>query len=132
MDAYFDPQETLKGYYHVFSQLLITTGIPNIFYTNNQTVFEYKNEKMKDVGKETFTQFTYACKQLGTQELWITATSLNSVKSTTRLSIHKGYRFVTITEQRDWSTKHSMKSYSSLQMIIFMLWKKFQSMKEPP
>ena len=63
--AYFDHQETLKGYYNVLYQVLNEYGIPNMFYTDNRTVFEYKNKKMKDVGKDTFTQFTYACKQLG-------------------------------------------------------------------
>ncbi|MFA9465795.1 MAG: ISNCY family transposase [Velocimicrobium sp.] len=63
--AYFDKQETLNGYYHVLYQILNEYGIPNMFYTDNRTVFEYKNKKMKDVGKDTFTQFSYACKQLG-------------------------------------------------------------------
>jgi hypothetical protein len=65
--AYFDHQETLKGYYNVLYQVLNEYGIPNMFYTDNRTVFEYKNKKMKDVGKDTFTQFTYACKQLGVE-----------------------------------------------------------------
>lgn len=63
--AYFDTQETLKGYYNVLYQILNSYGIPNMLYTDNRTVFEYKNKKMKDVGKDTFTQFSYACKQLG-------------------------------------------------------------------
>lgn len=63
--AYFDTQETLNGYYQVLYQILTTHGIRSLFYTDNRTVFEYKNKKMKDVGKDTFTQFSYACKQLG-------------------------------------------------------------------
>jgi len=63
--AYFDTQETLNGYYQVLSQILGDYGIPHMLYTDNRTVFEYKNKKMKDVGKDTFTQFGYACKQLG-------------------------------------------------------------------
>lgn len=63
--AYFDEQETLNGYYNVLYQVLNGYGVPHMFYTDNRTVFEYKNKKMKDVGKDTFTQFTYACKQLG-------------------------------------------------------------------
>jgi hypothetical protein len=63
--AYFDSQETLNGYYQVLYQILNTYGIPSMLYTDNRTVFEYKNRKMKDVGKDTFTQFSYACKQLG-------------------------------------------------------------------
>jgi len=63
--AYFDTQETLNGYYNVLYQILNDHGIPNMLYTDNRTIFEYKNKKMKDVGKDTFTQFSYACKQLG-------------------------------------------------------------------
>ena len=63
--AYFDTQETLNGYYNVLYQILNDYGIPHMLYTDNRTVFEYKNKRMKDVGKDTFTQFSYACKQLG-------------------------------------------------------------------
>lgn len=65
--AYFDHQETLNGYYHIFFQILMNYGIPHMFYTDNRTVFEYKNKKMKDTSEDTFTQFSYACKQLGVQ-----------------------------------------------------------------
>lgn len=75
--AYFDHQETLNGYYHVLHQILTDYGIPNMFYTDNRTVFEYKNKKMKDIGKDTFTQFSYACKQLGIE---IKTTSIAQAK----------------------------------------------------
>jgi hypothetical protein len=75
--AYFDMQETLNGYYHVLYQILTDYGIPNMLYTDNRTVFEYKNKKMKDVGKDTFTQFSYACKQLGIE---IKTTSIAQAK----------------------------------------------------
>ena len=39
--AYFDTQETLNGYYHVFHQILTDYGIPALFYTDRRTVFEY-------------------------------------------------------------------------------------------
>lgn len=65
--AYFDQQETLLGYYNVFHQVLTNYGIPAMFYTDNRTVFAYKNKKMKDIGDDTFTQFSYACKQLGVE-----------------------------------------------------------------
>lgn len=63
--AYFDEQETLKGYYHVLYQILNTYGIPNMFYTDNRTVFEYKKKARATVEDDTYTQFSYACKQLG-------------------------------------------------------------------
>ena len=75
--ACFDEQETLKGYYNVLHQILTGYGIPNMLYTDNRTVFEYKNKKMKEVGKDTFTQFSYACKQLGIE---IKTTSIPEAK----------------------------------------------------
>lgn len=63
--AYFDAQETLNGYYHVLHQILSCYGIPYQFFTDNRTVFEYKKKHETSVEKDTFTQFGYACKQLG-------------------------------------------------------------------
>lgn len=63
--AYFDEQETLKGYYHVFQQILVKHGIPAMFYTDRRTVFEYKKMKHPTVEKDGYTQFAYACHQLG-------------------------------------------------------------------
>lgn len=65
--AYFDKQETLNGYYHVFKQILENYGIPYMFYTDRRTVFEYKKKNSSDTEKDTFTQFSYACKQLGVE-----------------------------------------------------------------
>lgn len=65
--AYFDKQETLNGYYHVFRQILENYGIPYMFYTDRRTVFEYKKKNSSDTEKDTFTQFSYACKQLGVE-----------------------------------------------------------------
>jgi hypothetical protein len=63
--AYFDAQETLKGYYNVLHQVLNTYGIPYMFYTDRRTVFEYKQKKSPSIEEDTYTQFSYACKQLG-------------------------------------------------------------------
>lgn len=63
--AYFDHQETLNGYYNVLEQILKTRGIPYMFFTDRRTVFEYKKKKSPSVEEDTFTQFGYACKQLG-------------------------------------------------------------------
>ena len=65
--AYFDQQETLNGYYNVLSQILKGYGIPYMFFTDRRTVFEYKQKKSPSVEEDTFTQFGYACKQLGIQ-----------------------------------------------------------------
>lgn len=65
--GYFDWQETLNGYYHVFMQILVNYGIPAKFKTDNRTVFNYLslNEDKRTSDKDVLTQFGYACKQLG-------------------------------------------------------------------
>lgn len=65
MGAYFDEQETLNGYYNVLHQVLNTYGVPYMFLTDRRTVFEYKQKKSPSIEEDTFTQFSYACKQLG-------------------------------------------------------------------
>jgi len=63
--AYFDKQETLKGYYNVLNNVLCDYGIPYMFFTDRRTVFEYKKKGSTSIEDDTFTQFSYACKQLG-------------------------------------------------------------------
>jgi transposase len=65
--AYFDWQETLKGYYTIFKQILENYGIPAKFKTDNRTVFYYHmlNDDKRTSDKDVLTQFGYACKQLG-------------------------------------------------------------------
>jgi len=65
LGAYFDAQETLNGYYQVLYQILTTDGIPAKFLTDNRTIFEYNKLKNPSDEKDTFTQFGYACHQLG-------------------------------------------------------------------
>ena len=62
---YFDKQETLNGYYNVTHQILSKYGIPYKIKTDN--VFEYKKKASSLVEEDTFTQYAYACKQLGIQ-----------------------------------------------------------------
>lgn len=63
--ACFDYQETLKGYYNVLYQILNNYGIPAMFYTDRRTVFEYKRKNNAFDDEDTFTQFSYACHNLG-------------------------------------------------------------------
>lgn len=63
--AYFDSQETLNGYYNVLNQVLTQYGIPYMLFTDRRTVFEYKKKSTSAVEEDTFTQFSYACSQLG-------------------------------------------------------------------
>lgn len=75
--AYFDKEETLFGYYNVLKQILLQYGIPAKFLTDKRTVFEYTRKGEQDVEKDTFTQFSYACKQLGIE---IATTSVPEAK----------------------------------------------------
>lgn len=77
LGAYFDLQETLKGYYNVYYQILTTEGIPAKFLTDNRTIFEYNRLKNPSEEKDTFTQFGYACHCLGTE---LTTSSTPQVK----------------------------------------------------
>lgn len=42
--AWFDMQETLNAYYHIFHQILTMYGIPYKFFTDRRTVFTYKQK----------------------------------------------------------------------------------------
>ena len=63
--AYFDTQETLDGYYHVLHQILTGCGIPYKLFTDRRTVFTYKKKNSPSTDGDTYTQFAYACRQLG-------------------------------------------------------------------
>lgn len=67
LGAYFDYYETLNGYYNVLHQIIKNYGIPLSFYTDRRTIFEYKKTNSNSLEKDTFTQFSYACHQLGTE-----------------------------------------------------------------
>ncbi len=77
LGAYFDKQETLNGYYQIFYQILTKYGIPVEFLTDRRTVFGYKKLKNPSDEKDTFTQFSYACSNLGVS---ITTSSVPQVK----------------------------------------------------
>ena len=64
--AYFDNQETLNGYYNIYYQILTNYGIPYLFKSDKRTVFEYNKKGITCDEDNTFTQFAYACSQLGT------------------------------------------------------------------
>lgn len=65
--GWFDTQETLNGYYHVFKQILTDYGIPYKFFTDRRTVFTYKKKDVPSDDEDTYTQFAYACKQFGVE-----------------------------------------------------------------
>ena len=51
----------------MFEQILTNYGIPYKFITDKRNVFNYKKKGALSDDKDTYTQFAYACKQLGTQ-----------------------------------------------------------------
>jgi hypothetical protein len=63
--AWFEPQETLRGYYQILAQILRTYGIPYLFHTDKRTVFEYKRKGTVALELDASTQFSFACKTLG-------------------------------------------------------------------
>lgn len=63
--AHFEKQETLNGYYHVMQQVLSNDGIPMKILTDNRTVFNYLKGGKGTMERDSFTQFSYACHQLG-------------------------------------------------------------------
>ena len=77
--AYFDWQETLHGYYTILKQILLNYGIPNMFVTDNRTVFAYNslNADKRTADKDVLTQFGYACRQLG---IYLQTTSVSQAK----------------------------------------------------
>lgn len=73
---YFDWQETLHGYYTITKQMLQDYGIPHQILTDKRTVFTYKRKDSK-LSDKSYTQYGYACKQLGIQ---LDATSVAQAK----------------------------------------------------
>lgn len=65
--AWFDEQETLNGYYHVFHQILTRYGVPYKFFTDRRTIFTYKKKNSPSSDEDIYTQFAYACSQLGVE-----------------------------------------------------------------
>ena len=62
---YFDKEETLNGYYNITHQILTKYGIPYRIKTDRRTVFTYKKKASSTIEEDTFTQYAYACHQLG-------------------------------------------------------------------
>lgn len=117
--AYFDTQETLNGYYHVLHQILTNYGIPLCFLTDRRTVFEYKRKNTLMDEDDTFTQFAYACKQLGTE---IKTTSVAQAKGRvermnqtlqSRLPIELRRAHITTIEQANEFLKSYLKKFNS-------------------
>lgn len=117
--AYFDMQETLNAYYHALHQILHTYGIPGMFFTDNRTVFEYHKKNTPSVEEDTFTQFSYACKQLGIE---IQTSSVAQAKGRverafqtlqSRLPVELRLAGVTTIEEANLFLNHYVKEYNA-------------------
>jgi len=117
--AYFDPQETLHGYYNLLHQILHTYGIPGMFFTDNRSVFEYHKKNTSSVEEDTFTQFSYACKQLGIE---IQTSSVAQAKGRverafqtlqSRLPVELRLAGVTTIEEANLFLNHYVKQYNA-------------------
>ena len=64
--GWFDTQETLNGYYHVFHQILTTYGIPYKFFTDRVLFSPIKKTPHLSM-RIPIHSFAYACKQLGVE-----------------------------------------------------------------
>ncbi|VWL89653.1 ISNCY family transposase [Oceanivirga miroungae] len=73
LGAHFEEQETLKGYYTAFKQVLINYGIPYQLKADNRTVFKYNEDSEKK------TNFAIMCNFLGID---LVTTSVAQAKGT--------------------------------------------------
>lgn len=64
---YFDYEETLNGYFHMLRDILTLYGIPEAFYSDNRTIFEFRkiSEKYQTIDRDVQVQFKRVCQQLG-------------------------------------------------------------------
>jgi transposase len=63
--GFFCREETLVGYYQVFSQILRRFGVPKEFYTDRRSIFEYAKKGEGKLERDHHTQFQLAAAQLG-------------------------------------------------------------------
>jgi hypothetical protein len=79
MGLFFDREETLKGYYEMAWQILNKYGIPEAFYGDNRTIFEYRklSERNRTVDRDVRINFKRMCMQLGIE---LITTSVSQAK----------------------------------------------------
>ena len=79
MGLFFDREETLKGYYEMMWQILSKYGIPEAFYGDNRTIFEFRklSERNQTVDRDVHVNFKRMCMQLGIE---LITTSVSQAK----------------------------------------------------
>ena len=73
---WFDNYETLNGYYHMLFIILTKYGIPEAFYGDNRTIFEFQKKHLTEE-ENTHIQFKRCCSQLGIE---LITTSVSQAK----------------------------------------------------
>lgn len=79
MGLWFEKEETLKGYYEMMWQILNKYGIPEAFYGDNRTIFEFRrlSEKNQTIDRDVHINFKRMCQQLGIE---LITTSVSQAK----------------------------------------------------
>jgi hypothetical protein len=79
MGLRFEKEETLKGYYEMMWQILNKYGIPEAFYGDNRTIFEFRklSEKNQTIDRDVHINFKRMCRQLGIE---LITTSVSQAK----------------------------------------------------
>ena len=79
MGLWFEKEETLKGYYEMMWQILNRYGIPEAFYGDNRTIFEFRklSEKSQTIDRDVHINFKRMCRQLGIE---LITTSVSQAK----------------------------------------------------
>ena len=79
MGLWFEKEETLKGYYEMMWQILNKYGIPEAFYGDNRTIFEFRrlSEKAQTIDRDVHVNFKRMCQQLGIE---LITTSVSQAK----------------------------------------------------
>ena len=69
MGLFFDREETLRGYYSMLRQILLKYGIPEAFYADNRSIFEFRklSERNQTIDRDVHIQFRRCCQQLGVE-----------------------------------------------------------------
>ena len=79
MGLWFEKEETLKGYYEMMWQILNRHGIPEAFYGDNRTIFEFRklSERNQTIDRDVHINFKRMCQQLGIE---LRTTSVSQAK----------------------------------------------------
>ena len=79
MGLRFEKEETLKGYYEMMWQILNKYGIPEAFYGDNRTIFEFRklSERNQTIDRDVHINFKRMCRQLGIE---LITTSVSQAK----------------------------------------------------